>query len=425
MPQPLSLAASVRGINKIQHIVIIVQENRSLDNLFQRFPGARTQSYGYASSGEKIALKQIPLETRWDLDHSAQAFFDACNGTGTFPGTDCRMNGFNRESVQCTHRFPPCPIKHPQYAYVPPAETKPYFEMGRQYVLGDEMFASNFDQSSFVAHQYLIAAQSGSAVNFPSLNEWGCEGGSTDTIPTVTQEREIDYGHSKRVCFNYKTLGDDLDEAGVTWRYYTAHTPYGNGAFWSAYSAIKHIYYGPDWKQNVVDPQTKFFDDVKSNLPAVNWVTPTCQNSDHASCKGNTGPEWVASLVNAVGQSQYWNSTAIFVTWDDPGGWYDHVAPKMLDYDGLGFRVPLLVISAYAKKGHVSHVHYELAGILRFVEDRYGLPPLSASDTRAVSPAADCFDFNKPPRKFVAIQTARDESYFRHQALDLRPVDAE
>ncbi len=421
----LGPASRRRGIDKIQHVVIIIQENRSLDNLFQGFPGARTQSYGYDSSGEKIKLGQIPLETRWDVDHSAQGFLHACNGTGSFPGTDCRMNGFNRESVQCRRRFPPCPIRHPQYAYVPHSETKPYFEMGEQYVLGDEMFASNFDQSSFVAHQYLIAAQSDSAVNFPSTNEWGCEGGSGDTIPTVTQEREIDYSDSKRVCFNYETLGDELDAAKITWRYYTAHTPYGNGAFWSAYSAVKHIYYGPDWKTNIIDPQTKFFKDVKNDLPAVSWITPTCKNSDHASCRGNTGPEWVASLVNAIGKSQYWNSTAIFVTWDDPGGWYDHVPPKMLDYDGLGFRVPFLVISPYAKKGYVSHVHYEFGSILRFVEDLEGVPSLSASDQRATSPAADCFDFNQPPRKFTSIQAKFDENYFIHQPLDLRPADDE
>ena len=107
----------------------------------------------------------------------------------------------------------------------------------------------------------------------------------------------------------------------------------------------------------------------------------------------------------------------------DPGGWYDHVPPKMLDYDGLGFRVPLLVISAYAKQAHVSHVHYELASILRFVEDRFGLPSLSSSDARAKSPAGDCFDFNQPPRAFQVIQAKRRQDYFMRQPLDLRPPD--
>jgi phospholipase C len=417
----------VSGINKIQHVVIVIQENRSVDNLFQGFPGADTRSYGYDSSGQKVKLGQIPLETTWDLDHSSTAFFQSCNGTGSYPGTDCQMNGFNNEYVGCGNgSYPPCPIEHPQYAYVPPAETRLYFEMGEQYVLADHMFASNFDESSFVAHQYLIAAQSNAAVNFPNTTEWGCEGGPYDTIQTLTQQRKIDWGHREQVCFDYETLGDELDAAGLSWRYYTAATPHGDGSFWSAYSAVSQIYNGPDWTEDVISPQTVFFTDVQNgNLADVTWITPTEANSDHAGSGSNTGPDWVASIVNAIGDSQYWDSTAIFVTWDDPGGWYDHVAPEMLDYDGLGFRVPLLVISPYAKQGYVSHLHYELASILRFVEDRFGLSQMSASDARAKSPAPNCFNFNQAPRAFQYIDAKRSKDYFMHQPPDLRPVDTE
>lgn len=415
------------GSNVIQHVIIVIQENRTVDNLFQGLPGANTQSYGYISSGQKVQLGQIRLETTWDIDHSLNAFLMSCNGTGSYPGTDCQMNGFNNEVAQCgAGNYPPCPIKYPEYAYVPASETKPYVAMAQQYVFGDEMFASNVDASSFVAHQYLIAAQSSSAVNFPNSNEWGCEGGSGDTIQTLTQQRKVNYGHRIQVCLNNETLGDELDAAALSWRYYTAATPHGNGAFWSAYSAISHIYYGPDWKKDVESPQTKFFTDVQNgNLPAVSWITPTCPNSDHAGCGGNGGPDWVASIVNAIGNSQYWDSTAIFVTWDDPGGWYDHVPPQKLDYDGLGLRVPFLVISAYAKQGYVSHVNYELASILRFIEDRWGLNTLSASDKRATSPAGDCFDFNQSPRSFQTIPSKRSKYYFMHQPLDPRPVDTE
>ncbi len=112
-----------------------------------------------------------------------------------------------------------------------------------------------------------------------------------------------------------------------------------------------------------------------------------------------TGPSWVTSVVNAIGQSQYWNSTAIFVFWDDYGGWYDPQPPAYVDYDGLGMRLPMIIISPYAKKGYVSHTQYEHGSILKFVEDQFGLGRLAASDTRANSPA-DAFDFNKPPRKF-------------------------
>jgi phospholipase C len=431
--QPLGVFGSAprpkaaQGIDKIQNIVIIIQENRSVDNLFQGFPGADTQSYGYDSAGKKVTLGSISLKTIWDVDHSSTSFLSACNGTGKYPGTDCRMNGFDKEIVQCGMAgFPPCPFKHPQYAYVPAKETKPYFDIASQYVLADHMFSSNFDASSFVAHQYLIAAQSNAAVNYPNLNEWGCEGGSSDTIQTLTQEREIDWGHRIQVCFNNKTLGGELDTASIPWAYYTASTPSGDGAYWSAYSAINKIYYGADWKKDVITPQTIFFNDVKKGrLRPVSWITPTCENSDHASCNSDTGPAWVASLVNAIGRSQYWKTTAIFVVWDDYGGWYDHVAPKMLDYDGLGFRVPLLVVSPYAKVGYVSHKSYELSSIVRFVEDRFGLPHMAASDKRALSPADDCFDFTQSPRPFKAIQSSENEEYFLRQPPDPRPVDAE
>ncbi|MGB8909423.1 MAG: alkaline phosphatase family protein, partial [Candidatus Cybelea sp.] len=137
----------------------------------------------------------------------------------------------------------------------------------------------------------------------------------------------------------------------------------------------------------------------------------------------DTGPSWVTSVVNAIGESQFWSSTAIFIFWDDYGGFYDSEAPKYLDYDGLGGRIPLLVISPYAKKGFVSHVNYEHGSLLKFVEDRFGLPRLAASDTRAASPEQDCFDFSKAPRKFVPIKSKYDEDYFLHQPPDYRPPD--
>jgi phospholipase C len=417
------------GTDKIQHIVIIIQENRSFDNLFQGFPGADTQSFGYDSAGKKITLAPADIGTRWDVEHDANGFLEACNGAGSYPGTECRMNGFDKEEVSCgAGSEPPCPDKYPQYSYAPHDETAPYFEMASQYVLADRMFASNFDGSSFIAHQYLIAAQASSAVNYPSpLWEWGCYG-KTALLPTLTLWRMIDWTKTIHPCFDNETLGDELDEAHVTWRFYTSKVKLSNtGHLWSAYAAIRHIYYGADWKNDVVSPQTSFFNDVQSgNLRTVSWITPTCGRSDHAPCATNNGgPSWVSSLVNAVGESKYWNSTAIFVTWDDYGGWYDHVPPKKLDYDGLGFRVPLMVISPYAKKAYVSHVPYEFGSILRFVEDRFDLATLSYSDARATDPAGDCFAFDQPPRKFRKITSPLGEEYFLHEPPDLRPPDDE
>ena len=157
---------------------------------------------------------------------------------------------------------------------------------------------------------------------------------------------------------------------------------------WSGYQAVRHIFHGPDWKTNIITPQKQFLTDVRhGKLAKMTWITPLCADSDHPLCGGGHGPSWVASVVNAVGESKFWNTTAIFVQWDDWGGFYDPVPPKFKDYDGLGFRVPLIVISPYAKENYVSHVHYETASVLRFAEDLFGLHRLSASDMRATSPA--------------------------------------
>lgn len=409
----------VTGAGKIKHIVYIVQENRSFDDLFQGYPGADTVSRGKDSNGGTIALTAISLKLAYSLDHSGEAMFSDCHGTGSLPGTKCRMNGFDHEG----HSGGPPGVTYPMYAYAPHKETAPYFAMAHEWVLADKTFASQLDES-FVAHQYIIAAQAQSSVDVP-YGRWGCGGGPYDYVHILEKKRYISY-YTQKPCFSYDTLGDKLDAAHLSWRFYTSRYMNGSsdgGAFWSAYQAVGHIYNGPDWKK-VIAPQKKFLTDIAhGELAAFTWITPTCANSDHVGCGGGGGPSWVTALVNAVGKSKFWDSTAVFVQWDDWGGLYDHVPPPYKDYDGLGFRVPLLVISAYAKKDYVSHVQYETASVLRFAEDLYGLGQLSAADKRAVSPARDCFDFSQAPRKFVPIKAPLDASYFVRQPPDLRPPD--
>src|SRR5579863_7409667 len=398
---------------KIKHVVIVVQENRSFNDLFAGYPGAKTSKYGYDTSGDRIKLVPIPFEMTYDIDHSAAAYFEACNGTGSIPGTDCQMNGFDKEWVSC--RFS-CPVAHPQYGYVPRSETKPYFDMAREWVLADQMYASDFDASSFVSHQYIIAGQSESAVDYPASN-WGCPGGSGDKVPMVGPQRQIPDGYEV-ACWDPKTLGDELDNAKISWAFY-GEIYSGYPFIWVAYQAIKHIYEGPDWTKDVISPPKQILTDVANgHLRSVSWVTPTWGNSDHAGSGSNTGPSWVSSVVNAIGESKYWDSTAIFVFWDDYGGWYDPEPPAYVDYDGLGMRLPMLIISPYARHGRVSHVHYEHGSILKFVEDTFGLGRLTASDRRANSPAGACFDFTQSPRPFVPIQSPYDRAFFLHQPPD-------
>ena len=287
-------------------------------------------------------------------------------------------------------------LKYPMYAYVPHSESKPYFDMAREWVVADHMFASQLD-GSFTAHQYIVAAQSGHAVNIP-MNIFGCGAPPPNLISTLTQSRRVLAEHEV-ACFTYKTLANELDDAHLSWRFYTADKASSSFAF------DKRVYGSPQWRKDVIEPPSRFLSDLAGGkLANMTWITPTCADSDAVECGGGGGPAWVASLVNAVGESKFWDTTAIFVQWDDWGGLYDEVVPPFEDYDGLGFRVPLLVISAYAKHGYVSHVQYETASVLRFTEDIFGLRQLAAADRRATSPAADCFDFSHPPRKFVPIK---------------------
>ncbi len=166
----------------------------------------------------------------------------------------------------------------------------------------------------------------------------------------------------------------------------------------------------------MISPNWKFITDVRAGkLANFTWITPVCADSDHVSCGGGYGPSWVAALVNTVGKSKFWNSTAIFVMWDDWGGLYDHVPPPYDDRDGLGFRVPLLVISPYAKQNYVSHVQYETASVLRFAEDLWGLDQLAAADRRANSPAQTVSTSSRSRVHSSTIRAPHPPRFFMHK----------
>jgi phospholipase C len=175
---------------------------------------------------------------------------------------------------------------------------------------------------------------------------------------------------------------------------------------WQPFQAISQIRFGPDWSNGDIAKNGTFFTDIsRGKLPSVSWIAPTGVNSDHPGRGAfgtkavDTGPAWVGSIVNAVGNSKYWNTTAIFVTWDDWGGFYDHVQPPQIDANGLGFRVPLIVISPYAKHGYVSHVQHEFGSILHFTEEQFGIASLSTRDLIS-DDLLDCFDFSQSPSGF-------------------------
>jgi phospholipase C len=134
-----------------------------------------------------------------------------------------------------------------------------------------------------------------------------------------------------------------------------------------------------------------------------------------------TGPSWVASIVNAVGNSPYWSDTAIFITWDDWGGWYDHVPPTIYDSYEYGFRVPMIVVSSYARQHYISHVDHDFGSILKFIEEKFDLGSLGFADSRADN-LSDCFDFTKP-HSFRTIPAPYDANYFLHDKTPPIPLD--
>jgi phospholipase C len=409
LPSSRKAIATPENAGKIQHVVVIIQENRSFDNLFQGYPGADTVAYGKGPQGLPIKLSSVGFGAQYDIRHFFSSFVDSYDNGN--------MDGFYKERV-VGHPS----ATHPQYAYVPASEVQPYFAMASQYVLADRMFPSNAD-GSFVSHQYAIAGQAQNAVNYPSF-WWGCDGGKGSVVSTLTPSRTI--GPSERACFNYPTIADLLEAKGLTWRSYGQQADTKSGGDWSPFQAVEHIWRSPNAMTNVIWPETKILQDVPAGkLANVTWVTPDFANSDHPRVSAGTGPSWVASVVNAIGQSKFWDSTVIFVFWDDWGGWYDHVPPPQLDYDGLGIRVPLLCISPYAGKGVVSHVQYETGSILRFIEGVFVLPSLSASDRRATSAGVGCINVAQQPRPFVPFATTVKPETFIHERPSTRPPDDE
>jgi phospholipase C len=217
-------------------------------------------------------------------------------------------------------------------------------------------------------------------------------------VPRLTDRRT--YAAPIAACFDNPSIGTEADSAGLSWRFYSGAID-DDGGLWSSYQADRNVFHTRDWHADVIDPPSRFLTDIaKGQLANITWIAPTYENSDHAAMNRGTGPTWVASVVNSIGTSRFWKTTAIFIMWDDWGGWFDPVKPVYEDYDGLGFRVPLIIISPYAKRGYVTHVQYETASVLKYIEDNFGLPHLAASDTRANDPASDAFDYTQRPRVF-------------------------
>jgi hypothetical protein len=454
-PQPVP---PIVPFEKFEHVIVIVQENRTPDNLFQGLCGPpfsmisrcstkpgpgqyNIQTSNWlddSSPGGTIQPTPIPLANNYDLDHSHTGWKGMCHLVGGV----CKMDEAYR--VGCS-AMPgqKCPDK-PQFKFVQNSPNlSPYLQMATQYGWANYMFQTN-QGPSFPAHQFLFGGTSAPTAEDDARGIYASENvgkagigtaGSAGCIADAqTRVQLIDPpGVETRKmypCFEHQTMGD-LIRGALTWRYYTP-TP---GHIWTAPTAIQHICQssgpggkctGAEWTNHVDLKPADILRDISScQLRNVSWAIPTCKNSDHAKCTTPWGPSWVAAIVNAIGNSSkcdsgagYWKNTAIFITWDDWGGWYDHEPPDFLpqpqgDYQ-YGFRVPLLVVSAYTPKNYINNVHHDFGSILRFIQHNFGIEEgaLKFADERSKTDLVGFFDLTIAPRQFQNISAPKNAAFF-------------
>jgi phospholipase C len=366
----------------IKHVVFLIKENRTFDNLFGTFPGANGRSFGY----DHGVRRPLTLGTDGSIGSEDIPHCYLCSREAWDHG---KMDGFNQGAV--SDRW--------AYTQLRRSQLPNYWHWASEFVLADRFFSSA-QGPSFPNHLYAIAAQSGGAHDNPrrtgpfrSSNTFGCDAPNGQTVTIVDSE-----GHTKEVqpCFDFLTEGDLLTRAGIGWAYYAAE-PDQLGYIWSAYSAIRHIRETREWHRHVLPVDDVIHDIQADRLPPVTWITPRYEVSEHPQYNFCNGENWSTQVIDAIMRSPMWKDTAIFVTWDDYGGFYDHVPPPQVDGFGLGIRVPLLVISPYSGRGVVDHHLGEFSSVLRFVEDNWGLRRLTDRDREAMDLSYD-FDFAGDPR---------------------------
>ncbi|MGC1373964.1 MAG: alkaline phosphatase family protein [Candidatus Sulfotelmatobacter sp.] len=375
-------SAGAQNTPQIQHIIFFIKENRTFDSMFGTFPGAYGATQGKISTGATISLRHESDTLPYDLDHGwSSAISSMDNGAmDRFDLTgEANVNGL-----------------FGAYSELYQADIPNYWSYAKTFTLGDQMFSS-IHSDSFPNHLYTIAAGSGGVIGAPGpdaepVNGWACDGPATARTQVMDDLGDLSYVFP---CFDFETLADTMDQAGVTWRYY-APGKGQLGYFFSTFDAINHIRNGPDWTQDVV-PTTQFQTDAESGtLPPVSWVVVGKGLTDHPPKSICQGENATVTYLNALMQSPEWSSSVVFLVWDDFGGFYDHYPPPTVDEYGLGPRVPLIVISPYAKPGYIDHTQYEFSSVLKFIEEQYNLPPLSSRDANANDMMAS-FDFSQTP----------------------------
>jgi phospholipase C len=384
----------------IKRVVYIIKENRTFDHMFGALPGVDGVSVGMDRGTERALKPATRGAIAQDIEHCYDCAVEAWN--------EGKMDGFNRDEAS----------DRDAYTQFRPEDLGNYLHWADQYVLLDNHFTSAHGPS-FPNHLFAIAGQAGGAFENPAQDNgqleerhrstglfkaWGCDSLSNAEVAVKDENGTISQVFP---CFDIETVGDLLERKSIPWAYYSA-TPYQNGYLWNAFSAISHVRHDEErWARHIF-PVDELVHDIEENrLPPVTWVTPRFEVSEHPEYNFCWGEYWTTGVLNALMRSPSWKETAVFITWDDYGGFYDHVPPPQVDVFGFGIRSPMLVLSAYAKQGHVSHELGDFASPVRFIQDNWGLPQLAERDRRA-TPLFDAFDFDQKPRPAEARPLPQD-----------------
>jgi phospholipase C len=387
---------AARAAIPIQHVVIIMQENRSFDSYFGTYPNANGIPQGTCVPMDPANPNQgcvAPFHDQHDVNSggnhgSVNAQADLDDGI-----TTAKMDGFVKQQDKSFSRKPgqrelfdpggflPGLQRHDVMGYHTDAELPNYWSYAENFVLQDEMFEG-------------VRAFSGSA-HIDMTSEWVATCKSVTDVSTCTTNPHVSPPNKLQNAFPWVNLFQLLDIHGISWKYYLADgvepdcdddemtcdpqiQAHGVLSLWNPVPGYNWVVAKGQAYLAAHNPDAdQFLLDVKSgNLPQVSWIVPSLTFSEHPDQGITQGQEYVTSLINAIMQSPYWASTAIFVSWDDWGGFYDHVVPPNVDTNrsktpiqGFGLRVPGLMISAYAKKGYIDHAVLSTDSYATFMED--------------------------------------------------------
>lgn len=459
----LAVVAAQAQILQFQHIIIVFQENRTPDNLFYALcadsPCSTTpddtqyniQTANWLDQTSSTGVTQptgisLAPSGSYTVDHGHPAWKRQCDMNANVNPNQCRMDG---AALATPNRRSFAFVNNTVNATYPNGVLTPYLTLAKRYGWANYMFQTN-QGPSFPAHQFIFGGTSALDANGdaeglfmaenPTNSVGGCyarNGAHMQLINSAGIEKAliIDYAAGITTCLTRTTMAELLDSANIGWKYYSIRGAGGDkgGNAWTAPNTNQSICQpdanhmnctSSEWASNVdLNPPDVLKDlglnGSPCNLRGVNWVIPGNGDSDHGKDWG--GPDWVGSIVNALGNSpclnpdgtSYWNTTAVVITWDDWGGWYDHVAPPILPSpEGayqMGFRVPLIFVSAYTPTGYIDNLNYDFGSILRFVENNFDLGEgaLGFADSRATTDFSTFYNLTNPPQPFVRIPTQK------------------